>query len=59
MNKHINKNRIKILQKNGYSIIDVAKQKIICPDGKIKSIPQWDIDYYQNLYKHQRLRGLV
>ena len=60
MMKHkVNHERIKILKKNGYTTVDVVSQKIICPDGKTKSIPQWDIDYYLNLHKHQKLRRLV
>jgi len=54
-----NKARIKVLLKNGYHEIDIRSQTIICPDGSSKSMPQWDIDYYQTLHKFQKDRGVV
>jgi len=60
MKRHeINHSRIKILLKNGYNEIDIKNQTIIKPDGSITKIQQWDIDYYQNLYKFQKLKGIV
>ena len=40
-------------------MIDIKNQTIICPDGTIKQIPQWDIDYYENLHTFQKMRGVV
>jgi len=60
MNKQkINYARLKVLLKNGYNTIDIHNQTIICPNGTIKQIPQWDINYYENLHKYQKLRGVV
>ena len=58
MDKRINHSRIKVLLKNGYNEIDINNQTIICPDGTQKKIPQWDIDYYLCVYKHQQKRGV-
>jgi len=50
---------MKVLLKNGYNTIDIHNQTIMCPNGTIKQIPQWDINYYENLHKYQKLRGVV
>jgi len=59
MKHKINHSRLKVLLKNGYNMIDIKNQTIICPDGTIKQIPQWDIDYYENLHTFQKMRGVV
>ena len=58
MDTRINQNRVRILLKNGYNELDIKNQTLFCPDGSKKMIPQWYIDYYLSIYKHQQHRGL-
>ena len=58
MDNRINQNRIRILLKNGYNELDIKNQTLFSPDGSKQMIPQWDIDYYLSIYKHQQHRGL-
>ena len=59
INKLINKDRIKILLKNGYNLVDIKAQTIIQSNGTISKIEQWDIDYYEDLHNMQKKRGLI
>ena len=53
-------NRFKILEKNGYSIVDIEKQTILTPDGKCTKIPSWEVDRLIHKHNYQKnIRGCI